>query len=200
MRKLLLIRHGESEADILHVHEGRADFPLTMRGHQQARAMGNWVAEQYTVDMIFASTLCRAVQTAEYLSGATGVAICFDDDLMEFNNGLLAGLPFEEAAVRYPKIENLPPDQSVYGQETQFEFRERADRALKRCLAAVPDGATAAIISHGGMINQIFASLIGLAPASTPRFLTGDTGIHLWYLTDEGPKLMYANRQDHLNL
>ena len=30
---LLLIRHGESEADILNVHEGRADFELTPRGH-----------------------------------------------------------------------------------------------------------------------------------------------------------------------
>lgn len=27
--QILLIRHGESEADILHVHEGRADFELT---------------------------------------------------------------------------------------------------------------------------------------------------------------------------
>ena len=31
---LLLIRHGESEADLLDVHEGRADFELTERGHK----------------------------------------------------------------------------------------------------------------------------------------------------------------------
>ncbi len=31
--KLLLIRHGESETDLLDVHEGRADFALTERGH-----------------------------------------------------------------------------------------------------------------------------------------------------------------------
>ena len=30
--QILLIRHGESEADILHVHEGRADFELTEKG------------------------------------------------------------------------------------------------------------------------------------------------------------------------
>ena len=34
--RLLLIRHGESEADILDVHEGCADFELTERGHRQA--------------------------------------------------------------------------------------------------------------------------------------------------------------------
>ena len=198
MRKLLLIRHGESEADILRVHEGRADFPLTERGHRQAAAMGRWVAGQYAVDMIFASTLQRAAQTAQYLSDAAGVPIRFDEDLMEFNNGLLAGLPFEEAAVRYPRIDNLPPDQSVYGQETQYEFRTRAERALERCLEQIPDGAAAAIVSHGGTINQLFAALIGLPPAAAPRFLTGDTGVHLWLLTEDSPRLMYANKQEHL--
>lgn len=198
MRKLLLIRHGESEADILNVHEGRADFSLTDRGHRQAEAMGRWVAENYQIDLIFSSTLRRAAQTAQHLSESTGVPIRFDDDLMEFNNGLLAGLPFEEAAIRYPKIDDLPPDQSVYGQETQYEFRERADRVLERCLASVPDGATAAVVSHGGMINQLYASLIGLPPAASPRFLTGDTGIHLWHLTQDGPRLVFANRLEHI--
>ena len=198
MKQLLLIRHGESEADILHVHEGRADFPLTERGHRQAEAMGKWVTEHYKPDLIFASTLKRAAQTARHLADAVGVEVIADEDLMEFNNGLLAGLSFEEAAVRYPRIENLPPDQSVYGQETQYEFRARTDRAFARCLAQIPDGATAAIVSHGGMINQLFASLIGLPPASSPRFLTGDTGIHLWILTQEGPRLMFANKQEHL--
>lgn len=198
MKKLLLIRHGESEADILKVHEGRADFPLTENGHRQAAAMGKWVAERYEIDLIFSSTLRRAAQTAEYLSNAAGVPIIYDEELMEFNNGLLAGLPFEEAAARYPRVENLPPDQSVYGQETQYEFRARADRALVRCLDQIPDGATAAIVSHGGMINQFFAELIGLPSASATRFLTGDTGVHLWLLAEDGPRLMFANKQEHL--
>ena len=198
MKKLLLIRHGESEADILKVHEGWADFSLTETGHKQAAARGKWVAEEFEVDLIFSSTLRRAAQTAGYLSDATGIAILFDEDLMEFNNGLLAGLPFEEAAKRYPRVENLPPDQSVYGQETQYEFRARADRALKRCLERIPDGATAAIVSHGGMINQLFASLIGLPPASSVRFGTGDTGVHLWLLEENGARLLFANRQEHL--
>jgi 2,3-bisphosphoglycerate-dependent phosphoglycerate mutase len=32
--EILLIRHGESEADLLQVHEGRADFELTDRGRR----------------------------------------------------------------------------------------------------------------------------------------------------------------------
>ncbi|MDP4164007.1 MAG: phosphoglycerate mutase family protein, partial [Bacillota bacterium] len=37
--ELLLIRHGQSEADLLGVHEGKADFPLTELGQQQAKKM-----------------------------------------------------------------------------------------------------------------------------------------------------------------
>ena len=35
--QILLIRHGESEADILNVHEGRADFELTEKGREQVQ-------------------------------------------------------------------------------------------------------------------------------------------------------------------
>ena len=91
---ILVIRHGESEADNLNVHEG------------------------------------RAVQTAKHLSDETKLAIEFDPDLMEFNNGLLAGLSREDAERLYPPIENLPIDQAVYGQESMVEFRSRAENVL----------------------------------------------------------------------
>ena len=35
--QILLIRHGESEADILNVHEGRADFELTEKGESRCK-------------------------------------------------------------------------------------------------------------------------------------------------------------------
>ncbi len=69
---MLVIRQGESEADILKGCEGRADFELTEKGHKQAIAMAKYVAENYHIDRIYASTLKRAAQTAEHLSEATG--------------------------------------------------------------------------------------------------------------------------------
>ena len=50
--RLLIIRHGESEADILHVHEGRADFELTEKGHRQAKATAEFIAKNYNPDRI----------------------------------------------------------------------------------------------------------------------------------------------------
>ena len=65
---LLVIRHGESEADLLDVHEGRADFELTARGHRQAAAMAEYVAANHRPTRICASPLKRAAQTAGYMS------------------------------------------------------------------------------------------------------------------------------------
>ena len=42
--RILVIRHGESEADILDVHEGRADFELTERGHRRVIGKANRTA------------------------------------------------------------------------------------------------------------------------------------------------------------
>ena len=132
---LLVIRHGESEADILDVHEGRADFELTQKGHRQAAAMAKYVAGNFQLIRIYSSTLKRAAQTAKHLSDETGTAVEYEPDLMEFNNGLLAGLSREEADRLYPPVENLPVDQAVYGQESKVAFRGRAVKVLQRVLS-----------------------------------------------------------------
>lgn len=94
--KILIIRHGESEADLLEVHEGRADFELTEKGHRQAQAMAEYVENNYRVDFIFSSSLKRAAQTDTHLSQLTGIEVKHDNNLMEFNNGFLAGLSHTE--------------------------------------------------------------------------------------------------------
>ena len=196
---LLIIRHGESEADILNVHEGRADFDLTARGVKQAAAMAEHVKAHYHVDRIYASPLKRAAHTASLLSVATEKDIVFDDDLMEFNNGLLAGLPYDEAAAKYPPVRDLPPDKAVYGQESLTEFRGRAERFLKRLYAECGGEETVAAVTHGGMINQLFGSLLSLPLSHGVWFTTYDTGIHELELKDGKVRIIRSNYSEHAN-
>lgn len=195
--KLLVIRHGESEADLLDVHEGRADFALTERGHWQAQAMAEYVAENYHIDRIYASTLTRAMQTARHLSDATGVPIRPEHDLMEFNNGLLAGLPHKEAAEKYPRVPNLPPDKSVYGQESLVEFRARAEKMLAKILAEAADSETVAVVTHGGTINQLYHAFLKLPVKDGMFFSTADTGIHEWIVEPTERRVARSNYNAH---
>lgn len=195
---LLLIRHGESEADILNVHEGRADFNLTDRGRNQAAKMADFVNKNFKVTKIYASPLKRAKQTAEYLSKAAHIEIEFLESLMEFNNGLLAGLSHEEAERLYPDVKDLPVDQSVYEQESQLEFRGRGEASLAYICSKSTDEDVIAVVTHGGMINQLYRSLMGLPVDSNIFFGTGDTGIHVWKNNGDCWRLIKANMTQHI--
>lgn len=191
--KLLIIRHGESEADILDVCEGRADFPLTARGHRQAEAMAQWVTEHHRPDALVASPLTRAQQTAEHIARATGLAPATDDDLMEFNNGLIAGLSREEAAEKYPWHPELPLHEAEYAQESQLEFRLRAERALSRLLNGYSEDSTVAVVTHGGMIGQLYRAFLRLPVDAAYAFYTGDTGVHIWHVENGRRAVEAAN-------
>ena len=195
--RLAIIRHGESEADILNVHEGRADFALTERGQRQAKAMAEYVRKHYAVSAIFSSTLLRARQTAEKLSAATGIAVICDEKLMEFNNGLLAGLPYEEAARKYPPVADLPIDRAVYGQESKLEFRNRAEDVLKRLRALPETEGLTVLVTHGGMINQLYHAVLALPVLTNVFFSTGDTGIHLWEVSAGGVRILNSTMCGH---
>lgn len=195
--RLLVIRHGESEADLLDVHEGRADFPLTQRGHRQAEALARYVKANYEVSAIYSSTLKRACQTAEHLSRETGVPVTADPMLMEFNNGLIAGMGRSEARERYPEVVGLPVHASVYGQESALEFRFRADYMLSKIIADVGEGHVAVVVTHGGMINQLYRSFRRLPVDCGVFFSTGDTGLHEWRVEPRRRWVVKSNWTGH---
>ena len=195
---VLVVRHGEFEADLLDVHEGRADFELTERGHRQAEAMAEYVSKNYKLSRIYASTLKRAAQTAQHLSKRAGIETTFDPDLMEFNNGLLAGLSREEASIRYPEVKDLPIDQAVYGQESKVEFRSRGVKALDRVLSENGSEDIVAIVTHGGMVNQLYGALFHTPIGDNSFFRTSDTGIHIWEITARGNYVLKANMDNHI--
>ena len=194
--KMLVIRHGESEADILNVHEGRADFELTERGHSQAEAMSEYVSQNYSIAKIYHSTLKRAAQTAGHLASKTKAPLIPDEHLMEFNNGLLAGLKHSVVEEKYPQVK-VPNHLSVYEQESVLEFRYRAEYMLSKLISENNDDVTIAAVTHGGMINQLYRAFFGLPVEADLAFRTGDTGIHEWIVNGKSRILVKANYVPH---
>ena len=194
--RLLIIRHGESEGDILDVHEGRADLALTERGHCQAEAMSEYVCQNYQLAKIYHSTLRRAKQTAEHLALKIQVPLIPDEKLMEFNNGLIAGLKHSVADEKYPKVK-VPVHSSVYEQESLLEFRYRAEYILSKLMSENDDENTIAVVTHGGMINQLYRAFLKLPVEAEFGFLTGDTGIHEWIIKENSRIVVRANFVPH---
>jgi 2,3-bisphosphoglycerate-dependent phosphoglycerate mutase len=194
-----MIRHGQSEADILNVFEGRADFNLTELGYKQAALMAEWVNKYMNINKIISSPLKRAKQTAEQLSALTNISLEYDDGLMEWQNGLIAGLTYKEANEKYPLPFEKFPHTAVYEQESNIEFRARAETVLSKIIYENPPESKIAVISHGGMINMLFRSFLELPIKTNISISTGDTGIHHWKIEEMERSIIFLNRMYHLD-
>ncbi|KEK25017.1 histidine phosphatase family protein [Bacillus gaemokensis] len=192
--QILLIRHGESEADILNVHEGRADFELTEMGRRQVGSLVQKVKNDFPPDFIWASTLKRARETAEILAKTVGCSVKLEEELMEFNNGVQAGLSFEEAK-KYPEPKFLH-DRFENG-ESFIEFRMRIETIFSK-IVTENKYERIAIVAHGGVINSLLRAFFQMPINMDYYFKMGDTGISLIELTDKGKVIHFINDTSHL--
>lgn len=193
--QILLIRHGQSEADLLQVHEGSADFPLTKEGVEQATKMANRVKEKFPPEVIWASTYKRASKTASILAEKIGCPIHYLPQLREHDNGDMAGKPLEEVPFPWGI---LPHEKfGTYG-ESAMEFRARGELVFSQIKEASKDYKRIAIVSHGGTISRMIDSFLDLPFVNNIFFKTDDTGIHLLEFTDQGRKIIFLNSSSHL--
>jgi 2,3-bisphosphoglycerate-dependent phosphoglycerate mutase len=198
--ELFIIRHGQSEADILDVYEGRADYNLTPHGFKQAELMAEWLTSKYKIDALYSSPLKRAAQTAAAIDRIINVGVIYDDDLMEFQNGLIAGMDQTEAKQKYPKPAVRYPHTLIHGMESDIQFRMRAETAFSKIINENPPDMSVAVVSHGGLINQLFHCFMGLKIQPGYGISCGDTCVHKWMITGNNRHIEYINSLVHLNI
>lgn len=200
--EILVVRHGQSVADIEGRLEGRADFQLTELGCTQAKLLSEWIKSNYKIDIIFSSPLKRAAKTAQFISEATGANIVIDDSLMEWDNGLLAGLRKSEANERFPMPQcGRKPHDEFAEAESYINFRARAEMFWSKFICKYEEGEQnlrICIVSHGGMINMLFRSFMQLPTNTSTCISTCDTGVHLWKVHGNERCIIFSNRQEHL--
>lgn len=162
--RLVLIRHGESQAAVDQVVGGiRGCTGLSELGIQQCHALRDRLArtrELEPVDLLLASVLPRAIETAELIAPAldlTPTDIVQDCDLCELHPGECDGLTWEKFRRLYgePDMASNPYAPLSPGGESLADFHLRVGRTITR-LAAEFEGKTTVIATHGGFI---FASL-----------------------------------------
>lgn len=87
--KLYFIRHGQSEANTLHVISNReSPFGLTDLGKDQAAALAN-VLKEIPFTAVYSSPILRARQTADILSKPFGLSHQVTEALREYDCGIL---------------------------------------------------------------------------------------------------------------
>ena len=157
MRRILLIRHGETAGNAARVVQ-KPDIPLSPRGEAQADALARRLAGD-GITQIFSSDLERAAATARRLRATTGAPIAFDPLLQERNFGDVRGTPYDQLG-----FDLFEPDYAPPNGETWEMFHARVDQAWERIQAmAASTAGTLAVVTHGLVCRSIAARHVRLA-------------------------------------
>lgn len=105
MRKLVLLRHGESTWNKENRFTGWTNVDLSEKGVEEAKAAGETLKKEgYSFDIAFTSVLVRATRTLDLVlseMGLVGIPIVKSWRLNERHYGALQGLSKSEMAAKY---------------------------------------------------------------------------------------------------
>lgn len=158
MTTLILVRHGQSLANLEEVYAGHSDFDLSPKGHKQAETTAEYIINNYTVDKIYSSDLKRAYSTAKKVADKLGIDIITDENLREIYAGEWESTPFNVLTKKYRD------DYSVWlndignstctGGESVKHLAKRILDALTK-IASENDGKTVLVAFHATPIRAM---------------------------------------------
>ncbi|GHF61807.1 phosphoglycerate mutase [Amycolatopsis bartoniae] len=171
MRRLVLWRHGETDYNAAGRMQGHLDSALTEVGWNQARFAVPALA-RFELELVIASDLRRATDTATVLTEAIGVPLRIDKRLRETHLGEWQGLTGAEVDAAYPGDRDrwrvdatwAPP-----GGESRVEVAERAAEVVGDLVASDEPLETVLLAAHGGLITALTAGLLSLPVEAWPQ-------------------------------
>ena len=117
-------------------------------------------------DLVIASPLGRAKETAQIIASALNVKVELDPIWLERHIGEMEGLTAEEVRQK-PQPPYVTPYNSIGGNgEGDWELYLRAGKALHELLHRPPGSYL--VVSHGGMLNQLMHAIVGIAHQPDP--------------------------------
>jgi broad specificity phosphatase PhoE len=184
-RKIVLVRHAETEWSRDGKHTGRTDIPLTDAGRASAAALSARMRE-WRFAAVLVSPLARARETCQ-LCGL-GAEAQERPDLMEWDYGDYEGLTSAQIRARRPRW-SLWRD-GCPGGETAAQVGARADRTIAELADVAGD---AAVFSHGHMLRVLGARWAQLDAALGERLALSTAAICLLGYEHDGQVLWRWN-------
>ncbi len=167
------LRHGLTELNRSKRTGGRLDAPLLDEGRQQAEeARGSF--DGTPIDVVICSSLQRAVETAQIVTGWRRDKMIVDDLAIERSFGEMEGLTQDEIRVRFPFVIYVPIERVKYslnppGGESFETLRGRARAFLEKTLRA-HRGRRILVSSHQNFMQQLHGQLRGMDPYASLRY------------------------------
>lgn len=182
--KIIMIRHGYSEANRAKVFTGQSNIALTDLGLKQARLCGEFfkawcpcsaIGEERTeriwdngishIDAIYASDLKRAYDTALPVGEVLSLEVRRCEALREIFAGKWELMPFTEIDEKYPEEYGVWKNDigraTCVGGESVVDLSKRVLDAVRN-IAVRHDGGAVVLVTHATPIRAVCAAARGL--------------------------------------
>ncbi len=157
--EVLLMRHGETEANVRQVLLGREDSPFTPAGSKHPSEVARHL-EPFSISCVYASPMARAQRTATLVLEALGrsLPVRIEKAIAEIDAGDYTGLSFQEVRDRVPASERFG-EFRYPGGESWSDVQSRAVEFVS-CLEAAHRGDAVLLVTHAGVIAGLVAHVI----------------------------------------
>ncbi len=199
-RHILLLRHGQTDANKHRITQGHQPTSLNELGRRQAELLAARLATFVPrIEMIISSDLPRAMETAAPLAARLGLEVRYDPAWRERCYGVLEGKgPQERDEIR--RQCNLRPDDAPPGAQTRDDYHAGIHAALSKLVCDDVGSRCVAVVTHGGACNAVAMMLAdGRLPAApgnlVPKEFNCPNGAvtHLVYrVTIDGSQFRYG--------
>ncbi|MEO3761177.1 glucosyl-3-phosphoglycerate phosphatase [Mycobacterium sp. B14F4] len=186
VRRLVMLRHGQTEYNAGSRMQGQLDTDLTDLGREQAVAAAEVLAKRQPLT-IMSSDLRRALDTAVSLGERAGMPVLVDARLRETHLGEWQGLTHLEVDAVAPGARLAWRNDSRWappGGESRVDVAVRSLPLVTELVAAQqewgrddPDRPVV-LVAHGGLIAALTAALLGLPVDNWP--ILGGMGNASW--------------------
>jgi broad specificity phosphatase PhoE len=183
---LLLVRHGETAANVEGLLLGRADPTLTDRGREQARVLAEVLP---TPARVIASPLRRALDTA----AAFGIDVEVDERWIELDYGDLDGRSASSVPPETWRRWRSDPMSAPPGGESLASLGRR----VREACGALCDDAThgvVLVVTHVSPIKAAIAWALDVSDDVAWRMYVEDASVTRIDVGSDGPLLRWFNR------
>ena len=195
--RLVIVRHGETAANIGELTNGHFNVQLTRLGIKQAKLVAKRLSSE-KFDKVFVSDLDRALNTLkEILKFHKNLEPEIREDLREQSKGIYENSPrhliHEEMEKQGVEDYNFLPE----GGETLQNVRKKMIKFLKELIESY-NGKNILIVGHGGPISCLLSYIDNQPIKKHKEYRQGNTGVNIVELENNIPVIKLFDCTKHL--
>lgn len=200
MVKMILVRHGQTEWNLLGKYQGQSDTDLSKKGMQQAELL----AKNFPVDdveAVYTSDLKRAYETGKKIAERFGCPLIPEKGLREFHFGEWEGHTYEEIVKKWPEeaanFFGAPEKLQTPGGETFHILQKRAMKTIEH-IREENEGKTVVVSAHGAILKTILSSLMHIPLHYLWSIKQDNTAVNIIRFDDGYVSIELINSTEHL--